>query len=43
MARTSEGDEVIIRLHGQQVQGRFALIQTGGKNWLMHRMKDPKP
>ncbi|MCX5045650.1 ATP-dependent DNA ligase [Aldersonia sp. NBC_00410] len=32
-------DEVIIRLHGQQVQGRFALIRTGGKNWLMHRMK----
>ncbi|HEY5858262.1 MAG TPA: ATP-dependent DNA ligase [Aldersonia sp.] len=33
-------DEVIIRLHGDKVEGRYALIQTGGKNWLMHRMKD---
>ncbi|WP_068280092.1 ATP-dependent DNA ligase [Aldersonia kunmingensis] len=33
-------DEVIIRLQGQQVEGRFAFIQTGGKNWLMHRMKE---
>ena len=33
-------DKVIIRLHGDKVEGRYALIQTGGKNWLMHRMKD---
>lgn len=32
--------EVIVRLHGDRVEGRFAFIQTDGKNWLMHRMKD---
>lgn len=32
--------EVIVTLHGQKVSGRYALIQTGGKNWLAHRMKD---
>ncbi|TSD99644.1 ATP-dependent DNA ligase [Skermania sp. ID1734] len=33
-------DEVIVVLHGERVQGRFALIQTEGKNWLMHLTKD---
>ncbi|ACQ78915.1 DNA polymerase LigD, polymerase domain protein [Beutenbergia cavernae DSM 12333] len=39
-------DEVIFVLHGQRVQGRFALIRTdpgrgGGKEqWLLHLMKD---
>ncbi len=32
-------DEVIVRLHGERVEGRYALIQTDGKNWLMHLMK----
>src|SRR3546814_18549963 len=27
-------------LHGSKIQGRYALIQTGGKNWLAHRMKE---
>ncbi|MFH5231841.1 ATP-dependent DNA ligase [Antrihabitans spumae] len=37
-------NEVIIRLHGDRVDGRFALIQTKGNQWLMHRMKDtPDP
>lgn len=36
-------DEVIVTLHGERVDGRFAFIQTGGKNWLMHRMKDEQP
>ncbi len=35
-----KGGEVIVTLHGSKVQGRYALIQTGGKNWLAHRMKD---
>lgn len=32
--------EVIVTLHGAKVSGRYALIQTDGKNWLAHRMKD---
>lgn len=35
-----KGGEVIVTLHGEKVQGRYALIQTGGKNWLAHRMKE---
>lgn len=35
-----KGGEVIITLHGSKIQGRYALIQTGGKNWLAHRMKE---
>ncbi|MBB3039504.1 ATP-dependent DNA ligase [Hoyosella altamirensis] len=34
-------DEVIVELHGKRAQGRYALIKTGGKNWLMHKMKAP--
>ncbi|WP_424805546.1 ATP-dependent DNA ligase [Rhodococcus sp. 27YEA15] len=33
-------DEVIVRLTGERVQGRFALIRTQGDQWLMHLMKD---
>ncbi|WP_213573324.1 ATP-dependent DNA ligase [Rhodococcus sp. USK13] len=33
-------DEVIVQLHGEQVEGRFALIRTKGDQWLMHLMKD---
>ena len=36
------GGEVIVTLHGEKIQGRYALIQTDGKNWLAHRMKDQK-
>ncbi|KUI12672.1 ATP-dependent DNA ligase [Mycolicibacterium acapulense] len=38
----AEGGEVIINLRGKKVDGRYALIQTDGKNWLAHRMKDQK-
>ncbi|MBU8836349.1 ATP-dependent DNA ligase [Mycolicibacterium goodii] len=34
--------EIIVTLHGEKVDGRYALIQTKGKNWLAHRMKDQK-
>jgi DNA ligase D-like protein (predicted ligase)/DNA ligase D-like protein (predicted polymerase)/DNA ligase D-like protein (predicted 3'-phosphoesterase) len=34
------GGEVIVTLHGKKIDGRYALIQTDGKNWLAHRMKD---
>ncbi|WP_327143578.1 ATP-dependent DNA ligase [Nocardia sp. NBC_01327] len=33
-------DEVIVRLRGQRLDGRYALIQTNGNQWLMHLMKD---
>jgi bifunctional non-homologous end joining protein LigD len=33
--------EVKIVLHGTRVQGRFVLFQTGGKNWMIHRMDAP--
>jgi bifunctional non-homologous end joining protein LigD len=35
-----KGGEVIVTLHGSKISGRYALIQTGGKNWLAHRMKE---
>ncbi|MFN3008182.1 ATP-dependent DNA ligase [Mycolicibacterium wolinskyi] len=34
--------EIIMTLHGSRIDGRYALIQTEGKNWLAHRMKDQK-
>lgn len=33
-------DEVIVRLHGERLDGRYALIRTDGNQWLMHLMKD---
>ncbi len=36
----AKGGEVIVTLHGEKVRGRYALIQTDGKNWLAHRMKE---
>ena len=36
------GGEVIVTLHGKRIDGRYALIQTDGKNWLAHRMKEQK-
>jgi bifunctional non-homologous end joining protein LigD len=30
--------EVKVVLHGERVQGRYVLFQTGGKNWMIHRM-----
>ncbi|MGV9675036.1 ATP-dependent DNA ligase [Nocardia sp. NPDC003482] len=35
-------DEVIVRLHGDRIDGRYALIRTNGNQWLMHLMK-PDP
>ncbi len=38
----AKGGEVIVTLHGNRIDGRYALIQTDGKNWLAHRMKEQK-
>ncbi len=35
-------DEVIVTFHGERVRGKYALFQTKGKNWMIHRM-DPPP
>lgn len=32
--------EVIVELRGARISGRYALIQTGGDQWLAHRMKE---
>ena len=36
-------DEVKVRLHGQRVTGEFALFQTRGKQWMIHRDRQPLP
>ena len=34
-------DEVILTFHGERLQGKYALFQTKGKNWMIHRMDPP--
>jgi bifunctional non-homologous end joining protein LigD len=34
-------DEVIVTFHGERVRGKYALFQTKGKNWMIHRMDPP--
>jgi len=36
-------DEVIVTFHGQRLKGKYALFQTKGKNWMIHRMDPPDP
>ncbi len=36
-------DEVIVRFHGERLNGRYALIQTNGNQWLMHLMREQHP
>jgi bifunctional non-homologous end joining protein LigD len=35
-------DEVILTFHGERLNGRYALFQTDGKNWMIHRMDPPE-
>ena len=37
-----EEGKVVIRLHGERVEGRYSLFRTRGKDWMIHRM-DPPP
>ena len=39
---SGENGEVIVNLHGNRVSGRYVLIQTDGKNWLVRRMKEQR-
>jgi bifunctional non-homologous end joining protein LigD len=34
-------DEVIVSFAGEQVRGKYALFQTDGDNWMIHRMDPP--
>lgn len=35
--------EVKIALHGRRLTGSYALFQTDGKNWMIHREREPLP
>ena len=35
--------EVKVRLHGRRVSGEFALFQTRGNQWMIHRDRQPLP
>ena len=37
-----EAGKVQVTLHGERVDGRYALFRTGGKNWMIHRMDPPQ-
>jgi bifunctional non-homologous end joining protein LigD len=34
-------DKVVATFHGTRVKGRYALFQTDGRNWMIHRMDPP--
>ena len=34
-------DEVIATFRGERMEGKYALFQTNGKNWMIHRMDPP--
>ena len=40
-AQKLRGDEVIASFAGERLRGRYALFQTRGKNWMIHRMDPP--
>ena len=33
---------MIVTFHGERLQGKYALFQTNGKNWMIHRMDPPQ-
>jgi len=35
-----DDEMVIVALHGERLEGRYAIFRTGGKNWLVHMMKE---
>jgi bifunctional non-homologous end joining protein LigD len=35
--------EVKVELHGERVSGGYVLFATGGKNWMIHRERQPLP
>jgi bifunctional non-homologous end joining protein LigD len=41
-AEKFEDEKVVVRFEGEKVHGRYALFQTRGDDWMIHRM-DPPP
>lgn len=41
MGPQARKQEVQVILHGRRLQGRYALFQTRGQNWIIHRMDPP--
>ena len=41
-AEKFRSNEVIVTLAGERVHGRYALFQTDGDNWMIHRMDPPE-
>jgi bifunctional non-homologous end joining protein LigD len=37
-----EEAKLVVRLHGERVRGRYALFQTRGDDWMIHRMDPPE-
>jgi len=35
-----DDEMVIVALHAERLEGRYAIFRTGGKNWLVHMMKE---
>ena len=42
-AEKFEPKKVVVQLRGERVSGRFALFQTKGDDWMIHRMDPPEP
>ena len=39
-AEQFDDEMVIVALHGERLDGRYAIFHTGGTNWLVHLMKE---
>jgi len=37
-AKTFSEDGIVVVLHGERLDGSYAIFQTGDGNWLIHRM-----
>ena len=37
-AKTFSEDEIVVVLHGERLDGSYAIFLTGDGNWLIHRM-----
>ena len=39
-AEQFDEEMVIVAMHGERLDGRYAIFRTGGTNWLVHLMKE---
>jgi bifunctional non-homologous end joining protein LigD len=39
-AEQFDDEMVIVAMHGERVDGRYAIFRTGRTNWLVHLMKE---